>query len=129
MSMASEDMLRELARMMLVCDRSTKGPWYVSDAHGVCVVAKKVEKGHYMEMVADLSPASSAGEWTGKREDAEFMVLARKQMPLLLNMVMLLLEPDGVNAEEIEESAYVRRGRIETLALDVVNGFTWGEEE
>lgn len=72
---------------------ATRGPWAVSDSHGLCV-------GNGATMIVDLEPDSTPTHWIGRREDAEFCAHAREDVPALAARVReLQAERDMYHAE------------------------------
>ncbi len=92
--------MRALTTLMDACNKATAGPWFVSDAHGLCVVSKKRTDARYMTMVADLTPDEELG-WEPTREDAEFLATSRKYMSRFINTLMLLLANGEIDASRV----------------------------
>lgn len=89
--MTTPQVLDELERRLAA---ATPGEWRVSDAHGLNV---RSEEG----MVADMSPASTAGPWEGRRADAEAIVAAHRLALPMVKEIRLLREALATEDAEI----------------------------
>ncbi len=62
--------------MTMDLENLTPAPWRVSDCHGLCVVRD--------DPIADVVCELSVGQWTGNREDADFIALARNAFAVMM---------------------------------------------
>lgn len=78
----------DLEALKVVCNRTTPGPWYVQtnkEADTVLAIKSELDTNE-LDFRGDIC-TTDWGAYGPKREDADFIVVAREWMPKLLNII------------------------------------------